>query len=44
MITLALHEFHQRLGGEFVSVNGVEAVGDYGDSELEHAALVQNVE
>jgi len=39
METLALHEFHEGLGGRFASVNGAEVVADYGDPETEHAAL-----
>jgi len=42
-MNLALHEFHQRLGAGFTTVNGVEAVADYGDALAEHAALRETV-
>lgn len=38
-MTLPLHEFHQSLGARFTTVNGTEAVADYGDMPAEHAAL-----
>jgi folate-binding protein YgfZ len=39
LLRLPLQEFHQKLGARFTSVNGVEAVADYGDVLAEHAAL-----
>jgi folate-binding protein YgfZ len=39
---LMLHEFHEGHGGRFISLNGTEAVEDYGDVLAEHAALTQN--
>ncbi len=36
---LILHDFHQRLGGRFLTLNGMEAVADYGDIAAEHRAL-----
>jgi folate-binding protein YgfZ len=39
MVALALHEFHQSLNAQFADVNGMEAVGHYGDPHAEHAAL-----
>lgn len=39
---LVLHELHERLGARFTTINGVEAVGDYGDVPAEHAALGQS--
>ena len=36
---LPLHEFHQNLRARFTSVNGAEAVADFGDALGEHAAL-----
>jgi folate-binding protein YgfZ len=36
---LPLHEFHQNLGARFTTVNGAEAVADYGDALAEHAAV-----
>jgi len=36
---LPLHEFHQNLGARFTSVNGADAVADFGDALAEHAAL-----
>jgi len=39
MESLRLHEFHQGLGARFTSVNGAEAVADYGNASAEHAAL-----
>ena len=39
MSKLLLHECHQNLGGRFITVNGAEAVNDYGDWQAEHAAL-----
>ena len=39
MISLALHELHEGLNARFTEVNGCEAVNDYGDWLLEHAAL-----
>jgi folate-binding protein YgfZ len=41
METLALHEFHEGLGGRFAAVGGAEAVASYGDPPAEHAALRQ---
>lgn len=38
-MTLLLHEFHQSLGARFTTVNGAEAVADYGDVLTEHATL-----
>jgi folate-binding protein YgfZ len=38
-MTLPLHEFHQSLGAQFTTVNGAEAVANYGDTLAEHAAL-----
>ncbi len=43
MSPLLLHEFHAGLGARFVDVNGCEMVSDYGDSPLEHAALLCSV-
>jgi folate-binding protein YgfZ len=43
MLALSLHEYHEKLGGDFISISGVEVVGSYGDFLLEHAALVENV-
>jgi folate-binding protein YgfZ len=40
---LNLHDFHQHLGATFISVNGLEAVGHYGDVLAEHAALRASV-
>src|SRR5438105_2787148 len=39
MEKLALHEFHNALGAQLVTINGSEAVSDYGDRLLEHKAL-----
>lgn len=39
MMPLTLHEFHATLHARFLEVNGMEAVGDYGDWRAEHAAL-----
>jgi folate-binding protein YgfZ len=39
MTPLALHEFHAALGAHFTTVNGMEAVEQYGDWLAEHAAL-----
>ncbi len=36
---LALREFHEKLGARYTSVNGFEAVADYGDMLAEHTAL-----
>jgi folate-binding protein YgfZ len=36
-----LLELHQNLGARFTTVNGVQAVADYGDKITEHAALFQ---
>jgi len=36
---MPLHEFHQNLGARFTTINGAEAVADYGDALAEHAAL-----
>jgi folate-binding protein YgfZ len=36
---LSLHEWHKQLGGRFCEINGSEAVADYGDALVEHAAL-----
>src|SRR6266545_2358291 len=38
-MTLPLHEFHADLGARFTTVNGAEAVADFGDALAEHAAL-----
>lgn len=43
MTELNLHDFHQRLGATFIGVNGLEAVGHYGDALAEHAALRESV-
>jgi folate-binding protein YgfZ len=37
--TLKLHEFHEALGCQFVDVNGMEVVSDYGDVLAENTAL-----
>ncbi|MGB7768143.1 MAG: glycine cleavage T C-terminal barrel domain-containing protein [Verrucomicrobiia bacterium] len=42
IMSMMLHEFHQRLGARFVEVNGAEIVNDYGDWLAEHAALCQS--
>src|SRR5439155_2467475 len=39
MNSLALHEFHARLGACFTDVNAMEAVDHYGNPLAEHAAL-----
>ncbi|MGD1083682.1 MAG: aminomethyltransferase family protein [Verrucomicrobiota bacterium] len=39
MDTLALHDFHRKLGGRFLDLSGKEGVEDYGDARAEHAAL-----
>src|SRR5437773_338283 len=36
---LPLREFHQNLGARFTSVDGAEAVADFGDALAEHTAL-----
>jgi folate-binding protein YgfZ len=41
MSELLLHEFHQRRGARFTTVNGREVVADYGDPRAEVAALHQ---
>ena len=41
MTPLALHDFHAERDGRFTEVNGMEAVGNYGDWRAEHAALRQ---
>jgi folate-binding protein YgfZ len=42
MQSLALHSFHQDHGAHFIELNGAEAVSDYGDALVEHAALCQS--
>jgi folate-binding protein YgfZ len=39
VLSLSLHEFHRALGARFTSLNGAEAVADYGDAIAEHGAL-----
>jgi folate-binding protein YgfZ len=39
MTPLALHAFHSGLGATFREAHGIEAVANYGESLLEHAAL-----
>jgi folate-binding protein YgfZ len=39
MQRLELHDFHQKLGARFTTINGAEAVADYGNAEAEHTAL-----
>ena len=39
MSSLALHEVHASLDGQFIEVNGQEVVATYGDWLAEHAAL-----
>src|ERR1051325_4891138 len=39
MLSLALHNFHERLNARFASLNGEEIVADYDDALAEHAAL-----
>src|SRR5436190_11593106 len=39
---LPLHDFHQKLGAHFTSVNEAEVVANYGDVLAEHSVLVQN--
>jgi folate-binding protein YgfZ len=39
MRALPLHDFHQRSNGQFMDLNGLEAVAQYGDVFREHAAL-----
>jgi folate-binding protein YgfZ len=41
MSTLALHDWHSRQCARFTSLNGCEAVEDYGEVELEFAALTR---
>ena len=41
MSSLVLHEFHERAGARFTTVNGLEVVEHYGDATAEHAALVR---
>ena len=36
---LSLHDFHLTLGARFTTVNGAEAVADYGNPSAEHSAL-----
>ena len=36
---ILLHEFHQKLGARFTTLNGAETVDDYGDAMAENAAL-----
>ena len=43
MTELNLHDLHRRLGAAFIEVNGLEAVGHYGDTLAEHAALRESV-
>lgn len=40
---MELHEFHSELNARFTTVNGAEAVEDYGDFLAEHAALRSSV-
>jgi folate-binding protein YgfZ len=42
-MTMSLQELHQSLGAQFTSVNGVEAVADYGDATTEATALRETV-
>ncbi|MDE3066061.1 MAG: aminomethyltransferase family protein [Verrucomicrobiota bacterium] len=42
MNSLALRDFHRRLGARFGEVNGAEVACDYGDWLAEHAALGQS--
>jgi folate-binding protein YgfZ len=37
--SLALHDFHQRVGANLTTLNGAEVVADYGDLLAEHKAL-----
>jgi folate-binding protein YgfZ len=39
MSSLALHELHTALNGQFIEISGTEAVNHYGDPLSEHAAL-----
>lgn len=39
MQRLELHDFHQKLGGRFTTLNGAEVVADYGNADGEHTAL-----
>src|SRR5262250_3348767 len=39
MSELVLKDFHRELGGRFTSVNGAEAVADYGDPAAESERL-----
>lgn len=39
MQRLELHDFHQKLGGRFTTINGAEAVVDYGNAEAEHTVI-----
>jgi folate-binding protein YgfZ len=39
MTPLLLHEFHHRMKARSLELEGSEAVGDYGDTPAEHAAL-----
>jgi folate-binding protein YgfZ len=39
MEQLILRDFHQKLSGRFIAVNGVEVVGNYGDVANEYEAL-----
>ena len=36
-----LHEFHQRAGARMTTVNGIEVPADYGDTLVEHRAMVE---
>ncbi|HVV01431.1 MAG TPA: glycine cleavage T C-terminal barrel domain-containing protein [Verrucomicrobiae bacterium] len=42
MVSLVLHELHQRNGGRFAVLNQTEVVADYGDIAAEHMALTQH--
>src|SRR5438552_2004439 len=37
-----LHDYHQKLGAKFISVNEAEVVANYGHVLSEHKALVEN--
>ena len=39
MSKLLLHEFHEKLGAHFQTVNGAEVVSDYGNTTAEYTAL-----
>jgi folate-binding protein YgfZ len=42
MAELPLHDFHERLGARFTSLNNTEAVADYGNPATEYQALRQS--